>query len=80
MKITPGSVSGIREGKLGIRADVTLAADSEHGYAIVTVTPRSAAVQSALVALKVAISKETEDTLSNVLAGQKKWDHERANA
>lgn len=77
--IVPGTVRGLREGKLGLKAEVSLGADSQAGYAVVTVTPKGTAVQAALVALKVAIANEVEETLSAVLEGQKKWDAEMAN-
>ena len=77
--IVPGTVRGIKELKAGLTAQVSLGSDNVAGYAVDTVTPKGRAVAEALLALKVAIAAETEETLSAVLEGQKKWDAEMAN-
>lgn len=62
-----------------VQAEVCVAASAVHGSAVVKVEVRSAEVQQALLALKRAISRESQVMLGKILEDQKRWDehHQR---
>jgi predicted outer membrane protein len=74
----PGEVTAVRELKGRVQAQVCIASSPTHGSAVVRVETSSAEVQAALLALKRAISKESQAILRKILADQRRWDARQA--